>query len=215
MMKIRRHFTLLEMLLAMTIFMLIAVILAMTLRSAVFGWRRMDGHHNRVRSMRALEGFVDNAFRHAMAFTYPEPLSGTKFFLFDGREESLFLVYPKHISIDGDGALMFCNIFLEEDKIIAEYLPTPWFPPEIVERPDELVTEREILLDGVKALQFQYGYIIGGNLEWEDTWEGDQHDVLPQAIVMEVTFLDDTKEVWLRRLGGNTFYVSSKRERQQ
>ena len=44
-----------------------------------------------------------------------------------------------------------------------------------------------------------------GEIEWEETWDTDEHDGLPLAIQMKIEWQDGTTQYWLRRQAGTSY----------
>ena len=62
---------------------------------------------------------------------------------------------------------------------------------------------REVIAKNVRSIRFLYAEEVDEEIEFEDTWEEDDHEAPPLAIQMTVEWNDGTSERWLRRTAGS------------
>ena len=196
-------FTLLEMLVAMTLLGLIMVMIFGGLRLGLRVWETGETRAQAVAEVEAVQGVLR---RYLVQATLPQLIgSGTRDFpLFVGEEESLRFVTitPAHVGVGGlyqvriekvdgvggeDGSLeLIWRMFRPDD------------PQAIEEDPgedDTLAAGRRTLLTGVKSVTFTYAKSGGpgtGEAEWEETWE----EGVPGLIGMEVDFSPGSGRAW-------------------
>ena len=207
-------FTLLEMLLAIAIFALVMAAVGFTMRGIIDSWRKIDSHGIYIREYRQLEQLANSAFRNAVVFYWKKPNTNTEMLAFDGLPDELWLCYTHRIGVAGEGGLRFLHLFRDEEgNLVAEYRPQPLlsdydddFASFGRDAEVEDKVEREVLQRGISELNFIYGDISSETLKWDDTWRGKSKRRLPMAIQMELVWEDGRREVWLRRIAGNTEY---------
>lgn len=81
------------------------------------------------------------------------------------------------------GALLFVRLRVEDGELVAEYSSYPRLPWE-----DEGKQEyaREVIAKNVRSIRFLYAEEVDEEIEFEDTWEEDDHEAPPLAIQMTV-----------------------------
>ena len=60
-----------------------------------------------------------------------------------------------------------------------------------------------MIAKNVRSIRFLYAEEVDEEIEFEDTWEDDDHEAPPLAIQMTVEWNDGTSERWLRRTAGS------------
>ena len=99
---------------------------------------------------------------------------------------------------------IFVRVFVEDEKLIAEYSPYPRLP-WLEEGDESMPMTREIIAENVLQVTFNYAEKSTENDEAVDFLEEfreEENTVLPLAVLMKIEFTDGTQEQWLRRVAG-------------
>jgi type II secretory pathway component PulJ len=150
----RKHlqpFTLLEVVLAVTIFAFIA----MTVGTAFFGlhrtWAKTQKRSADLQVLQRIERVADTAFRNMIPFKWFDDNQKERF-VFVGNPDQLTFAYLHRINVVEAGAIRFLTVKLDGDKLVAEYRDSPILPW----RSDSTAIRREVLAEKVKSLSFSY-----------------------------------------------------------
>lgn len=209
----RRGFTLLELIIAVTVFMMVAVALFSFSSQVTDTWTRLTTERNRFNELLAMDRVIDSILSNAVPFIWRDTgdeLGGTAPFII--AEEDRLRVACLHRLNDADeGALRFVEFFLEDGDLKVTYTNRPFMDwSEVAD--DRRMTS--ILTTEVDALQFEYADWSSDIAdEWQDRmfwrtdWETDDsgRTDIPLAVKMTVTWKDGRQECWLRRTVGNSF----------
>lgn len=212
----KKHFTLLEMLMAMVIFALIMAAVGSAVATVAVSWQRIGQHGEYIREFCQLENLADTAFRNAFIFHWPDSATGEIKTYFSGGQNELSLTYRHRIGVGREGGLRFLYLYLNENnELVAEYRPQPRLQEvrtsdlelEMLDfsREEDLVVEEEVLLREVADLEFFYAWEDVRGIVWHDSWDLDEYgDQLPLAILMRITNQRGEVLQFLRRIGGNS-----------
>ena len=206
--KIRHAFTLVEVIVAMAIMMMVAMIVGTAGKIFYDGYSGSRKIHDRLREYMAIDRLWDGAVRNAVPFKWKDE-EGTARFVFAGENDSLMFTSLRRADGDAPGALIFIRIRLEEDELVAyySYYPRPPWDDEYDENPEFFT--REVIAANVAAVTFQYaevGEVEETEIEWFDEWDEDEHAAIPLAIRMTVEWKDGRREYWLRRTAGSSLH---------
>ena len=171
MMARRRSFgwTLLELLIGLGIFALLAAAVYTALHMGLSTWKRMDLNADRTQELRVVLDRLSTDLRNSF------PSRGMKETLwapFEGRSDQLtfptliFFRSPEHHR--GNWRLAVVRYVLEDGRLIRR-ISWNFKKPE----GKEIWDEEDVWVEGVAALGFQYAYksVEGGNLyRWDDQW---------------------------------------------
>jgi len=198
---IRRHFTLLEMVLAITIFAFIAGLIGMALFSLHRTWEKTQRHCISLQTLQKIDRVADSAFRNLIPFRWIDDNQKERF-VFSGEPDRIMFAYLHRVNVAAQGGIRFITLYLKDGNLTADYRDTPFFPW----RDDDSARQQEILAGGVKKLTFSYADRQNNELLFNDSWpEEDVNPNLPLAIQMTVEWENGRKETWLRRTAGNGF----------
>ena len=208
--RLRRNpFTLVEIVVAMAIMTVVALIIGSA--SAIFynSYRRSVQSGERLREYLAIDRVCDTGIRNMVPFRWRDSDNESRF-VFSGETERLLFTALRRADGDAPSALVFIRLRLEEDKLVACYsfYPRPPWDEEYQEDDPESF-DREVLATGVSAVSFQYaevGETENDEIEWLDEWDEDEHAAIPLAIRMTLEWKDGRREYWLRRTGGSSLH---------
>ena len=209
----RRAFTLLELIIAVTVFMMVAVALFSFSSQVTDTWTRLTVERNRFNELLAMDRAIDAMLSNAVPFIWRDTsaeLNATAPFII--AEEDRLRVACLHRLNDAEaGALRFVELYLEDGELKVTYSDRPFMDWSEV---DERKQMTSILTTEVESLAFEYAdWSSDVSLDWRDRlfwrvdWETSEsgRTDIPLAIKMTVTWKDGREECWLRRTVGNSF----------
>jgi general secretion pathway protein J len=181
-------FTLLEVLVSMTLLAMLSVALLSAIHFGTEIWHaseRAASDSNRIRSVQA-------ELSQAIARAYPETVADASdgHVDFDGQADSLtFLVPDENVP----GALSRIAIAVDDDDKAANLTMSQVL--ELAASPDDDDTRR-VLLRGVKSIDIAYFGKRGDKAvaEWDDSWRN--RNTLPQLIRIRIAFADAHARPW-------------------
>ncbi|MBR7107510.1 MAG: hypothetical protein IKC89_03740 [Lentisphaeria bacterium] len=200
-------FTLIELVISMGILMAVTGIIAMASKSFYDGYERSAKVTNRLKEYMAIDNMMDVHVRNLIPFQWTDE-NGNKRFVFSGEEHKLHFTTLRRTYGPRAGALIFIRLFVEENKLIAEYSTYPRLPWKEDEE-ETMPYKREIIAENVEQITFTYAEKAeeeededGTGITWEENWPEDEHAAPPLAIRMKVEWTDGSSEYWLRRVAG-------------
>ncbi len=195
----RHNFTLVEMAIAMAILVVVALIIGTASATFYNGYRRSAKVTEQLKAYQAIDRIMDQNIRNLIPFRWSDELEESRL-VFEGKTDSLHFVTLRRTYGNDRGALLFVRLRVEDGELVAEYSSYPRLPWE-----DEGKQEyaREVIAKNVRSIRFLYAEEVDEEIEFEDTWEEDDHEAPPLAIQMTVEWNDGTSERWLRRTAGS------------
>lgn len=194
----RQHgFTLLEILVAMTLLAMLMGLAVATLRAAVSATRSGERLIERTNETRTVHEFLRRQLSHAMALPFErmEDSGENRMFIADGESMRFVAPMPGHLSRGGPHVQWLAlgsdgrGTTLEFDHAqLNGYDPDD--PKAGSERPPVL------LLDGMQDARFEYRTLDenGELTDWSDSWEDPQR--LPVMVRLVAEFPADSTRVW-------------------
>ena len=192
-------FTLLELLIAITLLGLIAVLLAGGVRLGARVWETADEHAEALAQLEVVQGFL----RRQLSQTYPLRLVDA-----DSRSHSAFQGGPETLQFAvlappqfGFGGFYLLAIDLTETAEGRQLrLTARQYHPEMIERPEAGEVRETVLLDRVAAVEFSY---FGAPVPdeppfWQEHWggEGERASELPALVRLRLAFERDDGRYW-------------------
>ncbi len=201
----RSDFTLLELLLALSVLLVLSGLTAQLIYSLPLSWRMQSERSARLKGLIALERIADNALRNLVPFTWKRSSDQAVQSIFRGDPELMIGAFRTDRNRDG-GELMFLALGRRDDQLVVQYREEPivYFREE--QLPGTL--REEILLEEVDSIAFYYADRENGELVWLEDWDEDDDRLIPGAIGLIVRFTDGSEVKYLRRTAGNSFYTS-------
>jgi prepilin-type N-terminal cleavage/methylation domain-containing protein len=200
---LEQGFTLLEMLLAIALLSVVMLIAGTSIYTVQRGWSRISANSIELKRLQMVDRIADSAFRNAVPFTWKD-INNQTVYCFRGEPDNLLLTYLHRIGANDDhGGVRFIRLYLQDDKLIAEYRKTPLLPDE---PGDHEHTSSEVISENVKRIEFTYidADAITGELEYDNIWDMEEKRNIPLAIQLKIEWNDASTEVWLRRTAGNS-----------
>ncbi len=206
--RIEHSFTLVEMVVAMAIMMMVAMIVGSAGKLFYDSYSGAQRTASRLKEYMAIDRLWDGAVRNAVPFKWKDE-EGVSRFVFEGGSDTLMFTALRRADGNAPGALVFIRLRLEEEELVAyySYYPRPPWDDEYDENPDFFT--REVIAANVAAVSFQYaevGETDEAEIEWFDEWDEDEHAAIPLAIRMTVEWKNGRREYWLRRTAGSALH---------
>ena len=201
-----RSYTLVELVLALGILSILAVMAVGILTSVQRLWNDIGEHTGELEKLQNIDRIADYAFKNMVPFHWPNAENKDQE-IFRGDPNSILFAYL-HRSMNADsGGIRFLELRLEDKKLIARYRKTPmlhW----LGEPQDDDTVRKEILAENIEDLRFEYAEREGDDIIWYQDWDEENFTQIPLAVFLYVKFSDGTEEQWLRRTAGSGFNTS-------
>jgi general secretion pathway protein J len=175
-------FTLLEMVLALTIF---GMITATVYSAFYFGHRAVTSGERAAdqnQRMRLAEELLGRQIRSAVFYFAIHEEDQIPFFL--GASDGLTFVTSAPQSRGGMG-LAVVTYRIADGRLILEER-TAFTPDDLYDPPNDAPVERAVLLEGFSALWFEYLPREEVDLGWANKWDARDEDTLPAAVRISV-----------------------------
>ena len=209
----KRAFTLLELIIAVTVFMMVGVALFSFSSQVTDTWTRLTTERNRFNELMAMDRVIDSILSNAVPFMWrdtSDELGGTAPFII-AEEDRLRVASLHRLNDAEEGALRFAEFYLEDGDLKITYTNRPFMDwSEVAD--DRRMTS--ILTTEVDSLRFEYADWSSDvadewpdRMFWRTDWETEdsQRTDIPLAVKMTVVWKDGRQECWLRRTVGNSF----------
>lgn len=201
----RKCFTLIELVVAMAIMIVVALIIATASSTFYNAYSRSLRATKKLKTYMAIDRIWDTCVRNMVPFKWKDEENVSRF-IFEGTEDTLLFTALRRAHGDDPNGLIFIKLEVVNSKLIAHSSFYPmrfWLEDEVTDQK----IEKEILAEDVKEITFEYAEMNqdGDAIEWLETWEEDEHAAIPLAVRMKVEWNDGTVEYWLRRTAGVDF----------
>ncbi|MPM55530.1 hypothetical protein SDC9_102327 [bioreactor metagenome] len=197
----RRGFTLVEILVAITLLAMVSVIIASSLSAFQRSYDKVARLSQKLTRNRALDRIAEH-LRNAIPFYWPDETDdNVEHLVFQGAEEELWFATRQRAGADGKGALLFLRLYVDDDhNLKCDYRDLPFLPWL------ELKSQNyrtEIIAQNVDRVHFLYAdWNDDDEIDWLEVWDQDDEDYedrLPPAIQFSVEFTDGETVNYLRR----------------
>jgi len=185
-------FTLLEVLVAMTLLGLVMVLLFGGLRLGIHAWEASDAHLNGIEDVQLTQRFIRNEIEHA----YPKLDSSDPVMphlVFSGSSHAVrFLASaPQNLAAAGRAI-----VELKVEKTDGKKNLVVRVKPELAWADDVSAEHEEIFLTDIRDISLEYFGRSGSNTTpaWSHEWTDRFH--LPQLIRVSVAFEEGDKRIW-------------------
>lgn len=205
----RRSFTFLELVIAVTVTMLVAVALFAYSQGVTATWSQLVRERNRFTELLNLDRVVDSALSNLVPFTWHDA-EGTEFPFIVAEPNGMRFAYRHEVHDATSGGLRFAEFVLENEQLHLVYSDRPFFNWEDVGERRWSV----LLAEGVSQISFMYADWSddtdanwGDRILWLDYWETANSERMdaPLAVMMTITWTDGRSESWFRRTTGNSY----------
>lgn len=175
-------FTLIEMILALVIFGMIAAIVYSAFyfghRAVISGERAADESQR----MRLAEELIGRQVRSAVFYFAHHDEENVPFFF--GGQDGMTFVTSAPQSRGGTGLAVVAYKLVDGRLLLEER--TAFTPDDLYAPPSDAHIERAVLLEGFSSLKFEYLPHEEMDIGWSDKWDAREEDTLPAAVRMTV-----------------------------
>ncbi|UDQ98559.1 hypothetical protein AAEX28_00385 [Lentisphaerota bacterium WC36G] len=203
--RIKKKFTLIEIILAILIFSIIMTLVSMSLYSVQKTYEKVDKFNARLDQYQSIDRFCDTVIKNMVPFKWQNRDSKKIQQVFKGENNEMFFAYLHRINDVEEGALRFVKIYLEDEKVKIKYRKYPLLHWD----ESDIGVETEIIAKDVDALNFLYVDTKSGgqyDIEWNDSWNEDSNPNIPLAVQIKIKWKSGKSEVWLRRVAASSRY---------
>lgn len=184
----RRHaergFTLIELVLALSIVAVMVTILFGALRVGLRAWQRGEERAETLQHARSLTQLLEQALAGAYTFLGQPDKDTPPQILFKGEADRLsFVTIAPPMPLPGSIAFAAVSLSMDAGAVPALAIREKALPNA---DPFEAV-EPSVVDPAVTAVRFRYLRDAGGS--WEETWDGEQERALPRAVEVTLTVL--------------------------
>lgn len=168
-------FTLLELILSMTILSLVTLIIGSGFRLGIKAWEKGESETTETQKLRALSGVLSQDLKSA--FPYEIKLDDEKTLVFEGTEDSLLFVTSSADYLEG--GFKWVRYSYDEGilSVSSGVMPDKKFQ-------DSLNKEPEIIDDELEEVTFEY--LGGADDDWKGSWE--MGEGLPAAVRIKIHY---------------------------
>ncbi len=202
-------FTFMEIIIAVTIFMFVALALFAYSRETSRSWSKIVTERNRFSELLALDRSINGLLENIIPFTWPNEDQQSVPFIVANRD-SLRCAYIHRLNDEIEGCLRFAEFLLENNNLYIVYSDRPFLNwDEVGER-----KKTALLAEDVSSIHFRYADWSADNdadweqrLLWLDEWETEDSERkdAPLAVMLTINWQDGRSESWLRRTMGNSY----------
>ena len=196
-----RQFTLVELVLALGILSILAVMAVGILTSVQRLWNDIGTHTGELEKLQNIDRIADYAIKNMVPFHWPNAENKDQE-IFRGDPNSILFAYLHRTTNTNGGGIRFLELSLEDKKLVARYRKTPilyW----LGEPQDDETIRKEIIAEGIDEIRFEYAEREENDIIWYQDWDEENFTQIPLAVFLYVKFSDGTEEQWLRRTAGS------------
>ena len=182
--KTRYAFTLIEILVCISIVSLVALAVYSIFSNGLNAWRRGSENKTYERTIRLASEKMTRELRNVFEFSLIP---------FEGTEDSV--IFPALISSKLDAEGDYREEYYEVGRIAYFYDESKDAFCKEVKSLSEVLNDEELgsgksLIENVSALEMGYCYLDNatGTYEWKSDWKKEEQDSIPQALRMEILF---------------------------
>lgn len=195
-MRVETGFTLLELLLSITILSLILGAIYGTLNMGSRAWEKGERDIDKLQRMRVIMDLLSREIKSTFPYvvTPSERDTHKKFYAFEGKRDSISFVSTVPLR-GGKKGLSWLSFWVEEGKglvvVERDALRTDIFKERNFIDRDEM----EVLDGHVTRMRFEYYELKRGKEEgegeWKERWDAEKKGNLPHAVKIELTFEEE------------------------
>ena len=193
-------FTLIEIIVAVSIMMLVFLAAGMGVMSVQKSWIKVQRRSRELKRVILIDRIVNGIFANIAPFTWKtDQLVSQQIFLGDPDRTIFASKHP--VTIKSKGGVRFISIRRDGDSIVAEYSDIPLLYWDEGTRPQY----SEVIAEDVKNIKFKYAaFDVEGALSWVDDWNEEINKGIPVALSMTIEWKDGTTNHWLKRTAGES-----------
>ena len=197
----QKGFTLLELILSISILSLVLVTIYGTLSMGSRTWEKGERDIEKIQRERVVMNLLAREIKSIFPYKVtPSELDTHKeFYAFEGKKDSISFVSAAPLKGE-KGGLSWLTFWVEDDEglvvVERDALRTDIFK----ERESIDKDEMEVLDQQVTAIRFDYYKLKSGKTEgegegeWEEKWDAEKEGTLPNAVRVELTFEEEGRD---------------------
>ncbi len=207
-----KYFTFLELVIAVTITMMIALALYGYSRGVTNTWAQVVNRRNDFNELLTLDRVIDKMLANAIPFTWNDRDDDNEEYPFIVAESNfLRIAYLHELHDKIEGAIRFAEFELRDNELYLVYTDRPfrnWNQIPGDQRFEVLLAER---IDSISFIYADWTDDTDAEwydrLLWLDEWETEESERMdiPLAIGMQITWQDGHSQYWFRRTMGNSY----------
>ena len=189
---VEKGFTLLEVLLAMTILSLIAVIIGVSLRLGIRAWERGESDADDSQKIR----YVVEKFSQQIKSVYPYQMliDGERVIAFKGKSDSIFFITSS--TKPSEGGLKWISYFVEDGNLVMQEGLLP--DKQVMEKISKEGKDLDLDASGLK-----FEYFSSKDKDWKESWDSKTElpgavkinaDKIPSMVISIPAWLKDEKK---------------------
>ncbi|MBN3038729.1 MAG: prepilin-type N-terminal cleavage/methylation domain-containing protein [Candidatus Omnitrophica bacterium] len=181
-------FTLVELIISVTIFSVAATAIYSVFSNGVAAWRRGNSNKKYARNIRITSEKMARDLRNTFEFNDIPFDAESDFMMFPGLILARTEKKGKEEVKDYYQVGKITYFYNQNKKALCKEERS--FLEIASESDKRKIGEGEVLIEQVKSAEFEYCYLDNatGDYEWKDDWKEDEQDSIPQAVKMKLTF---------------------------
>ena len=206
MIRKRSNFTLLDVMIAIGLFAVLAITcvsLMTTLTGSLAAQQERSAHVDKLVS---LDKTLKKMFTNMVQFTWRDQ-DNERLPHFLGTSDSIRFAYLNRVNNLQDGGLRFVDIYVDDEaRLVARYQNRPYRNAEEINEDAYF----SVLAENVDSIMFNYASVeeersSSEYLEWLQEWSDERLDI-PLAVMITINWTTNGSETFLWRTAGNSFY---------
>jgi len=173
----RSGFTILELIVSITILTLVALIIGQGFRIGVKAWEKGEAETVETQQLRILSGMITQQLKSFYLYTTKLDDEVEKSILFEGEKDSIFFVTT--LADSSYGGLKWVRYSYDEGIL---YYKEGLLPDKDVL--DNIEGDEEVLASDIEKVLFEY--YVSHDDDWKDTW--DNEDDVPDAVRVTLSY---------------------------
>lgn len=196
-------FTLLELVLAMSVLLAVVTLLTIAANSITASWAKVIRERQRFDEILKLDATLDNMLGNIVPFHWqPDDTSGRQL-IFTGEPDQVSFAYIHRLNSAASGTLRFCRLLVSGTELVVWHQNRPLIDLEASPPP-----KQSLLAENVKRIEVSYADWDPEAREvvWVRDWNVENERRRPPlAVAVWVYWQDGRWECWLRRTAGNGY----------
>jgi general secretion pathway protein J len=174
-------FTILELIVSITILTLIALIMGQGFRIGVNSWEKGEAETVETQKLRILSGMLTQQLKSFYLYRTKLEDEDKESVLFRGEKDSILFVTT--LADSSYGGLKWVRYSFNEGVL---YYKEGLLPDKDVL--DKIEGDEEILDSDIEEVEFEYYY--GHDDEWKDSWDDDDDESFPESVSVKLSYFE-------------------------
>lgn len=206
MIRKRSNFTLLEVMIAIGLFAVLAITCVSLMTTLTGSLATQQEKSTQVDKLVSLDKTLKKMFTNMVQFTWRDQ-DNERLPHFLGTSESIRFAYLNRVNNLQDGGLRFVDIYVDDEaRLVARYQNRPYRNAEEINEDAYF----SVLAENVDSIIFNYASVeeersSSEYLEWLQEWSDERLDI-PLAVMITINWTTNGSETFLWRTAGNSFY---------